>query len=144
MPELSDFEGRWRIARRIEDALAGATGLFDGIAMFTRVEAGLLYEEAGELRLPDQAGMRATRRYLWREAQGGVDVCFEDGSDFHHIDLGRNVVTAWHDCLPDLYEVSYNFSHWPDWRAIWRVRGPKKDYTLITDYRRHTRDEESP
>ena len=43
---------------------------------------------------------------------------------------------AWHDCLPDFYEVSYNFTHWPEWRSIWRVRGPKKDYTMISDYRR--------
>ncbi len=145
MPELNDFEGRWRMVRRIEDmrgkAGAGSDGLFDGIACFTAISGGLAYAEAGELRLPDQMGLRATRRYLWRAgAAGGVDVCFEDGSDFHHIDLNRKVATAWHECLPNFYEVSYNFSRWiderPGWRAIWRVRGPEKDYTMITDYLR--------
>lgn len=141
MPELNDFEGRWRMTRRIEDARAGGgSGLFDGIAVFAPVGGGLAYAEAGELRLPDQAGLRAERRYLWRAAGAGVDVCFEDGSDFHHINLSRKVATAWHECLPDFYEVSYNFSHWtsrrPEWRAIWRVQGPAKDYTMITDYRR--------
>ena len=135
--KLSDFEGRWRIQRRIEDTRDGGTGTFDGIARYAPRTGGLEYEEAGELRLPDQGGFQASRRYLWLAAPGGgVDVCFVDGSDFHHIDLGRNVATAWHDCLPDTYEVSYNFTHWPNWRAIWRVRGPAKDYTMITDYAR--------
>ncbi len=131
-----DFEGRWRLSRRIEDAKAGSTGVFDGIAVFTRDAAGLTYEEAGELRLPDMAGIRASRRYLWRQSDAAIEVLFEDGRDFHRIDLTGNVATAWHDCLPDFYEVSYNFSHWPDWRAIWRVKGPRKDYTMISDYHR--------
>ena len=136
MRKLSDFKGRWRMTRRIEQAEAGGTGVFDGVAVFTFVNAALAYEEAGELRLPAQSGMAATRRYLWRAAGDGVDVCFEDGSDFHHINLHEQVATAWHECHPDRYEVSYNFTHWPDWRAIWRVVGPAKDYTMITDYRR--------
>ena len=35
MPKLGDFEGRWRIARRIEDHWMGTTGLFEGVARFT-------------------------------------------------------------------------------------------------------------
>ncbi len=122
--------------RRIGDAKAGGTGVFDGVAVLTSVNGGLHYAESGELRLPAQSGMAAAREYLWRDAGGGVDVQFADGSDFHHINLEVTVATAWHDCHPDFYEVSYNFVHWPDWRAIWRVRGPAKDYTMITDYRR--------
>ena len=137
---LAEFAGRWRLQRRIESVRKGGSGLFDGRAVFTATDNGagpaLAYEEAGELRLPGQGGFEATRRYLWCAVAGGVDVCFADGSDFHHFALGQPVVTAWHDCLPDLYEVSYNFTHWPDWRVIWRVRGPRKDYTMITDYRR--------
>ena len=137
---LQDFAGRWRMRRRIEGrvgaAKAGSSASFDGIATFTPTKGGLEYAEAGELRLPEQGRFHATRRYLWRPVAGGVDVCFADGSDFHHFDLGLPVVCAWHDCLPDVYEVSYNFTHWPDWRAIWRVQGPHKDYTTITDYLR--------
>nr|WP_275116135.1 DUF6314 family protein [Aliiroseovarius subalbicans] len=133
---MMDFEGRWRLSRRIEDAKTGGTGLFEGVAVFTREGAGLAYEEAGELRLPDGPGMAATRRYTWRPGDGAIDVMFDDGRDFHRIALDQPVVTAFHDCPPDFYEVSYNFTHWPDWRAIWRVTGPRKDYTMISDYRR--------
>lgn len=133
---LSDFEGRWRITRRIEDAKAGGTGVFEGMAVYAPDGDGLRYDEVGELRLPDGPGMKATRRYLWREGDGALEVFFEDGRDFHRIDLSAPVATAFHDCPPDWYEVSYNFTHWPEWRAIWRVRGPRKDYTMISDYRR--------
>lgn len=148
--QLADFEGRWRMTRRIESAQGGQAGLFQGIACFTPLKDGLgkdglgkdglgkdalAYEEAGELRLPDQGGLQAKRRYIWQKgASGGIDVVFEDGSDFHHIDLSSPVATAWYDCLPDFYEVSYTFIRWPDWRVIWRVKGLKKEYTMITDY----------
>jgi hypothetical protein len=139
MRKLSDFIGRWRIERRIEDRHMAGTGLFEGAALFVADGQGLAYEEAGELRLPAGAGMKSTRRYLWRQdAPEAIDVLFEDGSDFHRIETGREVVTAWHDCMPDTYEVSYNFSRFrdetPSWRAIWQVTGPRKDYTMITDY----------
>ncbi|MBT2130719.1 DUF6314 family protein [Aliiroseovarius lamellibrachiae] len=142
---LTDFQGRWRMSRRIEDANAGSTGRFEGVAVFTPTPNGLIYDEAGELRLPSgparqtgQAGLHATRRYLWQQDddydQGGVLVQFADGRDFHRINLGQDTSTAFHDCPPDQYEVSYTFTRWPDWRATWRVYGPKKNYMMFTDY----------
>ena len=79
--------------------------------------------------------MAASRRFLWRAEGDGIEVLYEDGAPFHRIGPGR-VVQAWHACVHDDYEVSYNFTHWPDWRMIWRVRGPRKDYTSITDFSR--------
>lgn len=136
MPELAEFEGIWRITRRIEDNLAAQTGHFEGIARLTPDGAGgMAYHEVGELRLPKAASFAATRDYIWTPADdGGIDVLYEDGRDFHHIAPGLEVVQAWHDCIPDSYEVTYNFTHWPRWRAIWRVTGPRKDYTSITDF----------
>ncbi|MGV6812543.1 MAG: DUF6314 family protein [Brevirhabdus sp.] len=137
MPSFQDFEGRWHLWRRIDHAAAGATGVFEGMASLHRNGQQMVYEEAGELRLEQGPGMKATRRYLWRVGEGGlIEVFFEDGRDFHRFDPQAGVVSAWHDCPPDLYEVSYNFARWPDWQATWRVKGPRKDYTMITDYRR--------
>jgi len=137
LPSLQDFKGRWHLSRRINDSTAGGTGLFEGIATLRPDGQGMIYEEAGELRLEGVSGMKATRRYLWREGESGlVEVFFDDGRDFHRFDPEGGVVSAWHDCPPDLYEVSYNFTRWPEWQATWRVKGPRKDYTMITDYRR--------
>ncbi len=140
MRQLVDFEGRWHLTRRIEDARAGSTGSFEGIASFTPDDDGLIYEEVGELRLPQgpngRSSFQATRRYLWRAEEDGLLVLFDDGRDFHRIGLVGDAATGFHHCPPDDYEVSYNFARWPDWRAIWRVSGPRKDYMMITDYRR--------
>jgi len=135
MPRLAAFEGRWRIARRIEDEWSGVTGLFEGIARFTPDGLGLAYHEMGELKLPQEAPLAATRRYLWREDAAGIDVLYEDGRPFHRIATDRRISWDQHDCAPDSYEVTYTFAHWPEWRMIWKVRGPRKDYVSITDYR---------
>lgn len=136
MPQLSDFEGRWRVARRIEDHWMGTTGLFDGVARFVAEAGGLAYREVGELRLPQEPPMTAQRAYFWRDDGDGIAVSFDDGRPFHRIAAGARVVQDWHDCPPDTYDVSYNFTHWPRWRMIWRVQGPRKDYTSITDFSR--------
>jgi hypothetical protein len=137
VPRFWDFEGRWRLSRRIENARAPGGGLFEGVAVFTRSGGGLVYEESGELRLPDRPGFAATRRYLWRDdGAGGAEVSFEDGRDFHRVDLSGTVSAAWHDCPPDAYEVSYDFTRWPEWQTVWRVKGPRKDYTMYSQYRR--------
>ncbi|RME14657.1 MAG: trigger factor [Alphaproteobacteria bacterium] len=136
MPHLFEFEGRWRIARRIEDHWMGRTGLFEGVARFHPDGAGLVLDEVGELRLPQEVPMVARRRYLWREEGDALAVLYEDGSPFHRIAHGAPVVQAWHGCDPDDYEVTYNFTRWPAWRMVWRVRGPRKDYTSISDFTR--------
>lgn len=146
---LSDFKGRWHLTRHIEDARAGRTGTFEGAASFTPAApgqvngmtgAGLIYDEVGELRLPDgptgATAMQASRRYLWLADPDGLRVLFSDGRDFHRIGVSDDTATGFHHCPPDDYEVSYNFSRWPDWRTTWRVSGPRKDYVMITDYRR--------
>ncbi|GKY87783.1 DUF6314 family protein [Sinisalibacter aestuarii] len=135
MPTLADFEGRWRIARRIEDAWMGTTGLYEGVARFSPDGEGLLYSEVGELKLPQEAPMTARRKFLWRaEEDGGICVLYDDGRPFHKIAAAARVAQDWHDCPPDTYDVTYNFTHWPRWRMIWKVRGPRKDYVSISDF----------
>jgi len=133
MPELEDFTGAWRLSRVIEDARAGQIVHLEGRALFTPDEAGLVCEESGKLQLPGQAPLQATRRFLWRRAEGGIAVHFEDGRFFHLIGPGLNP-EAMHDCPPDLYRVAYDFSRWPDWSTRWRVEGPRKDYAMRSTY----------
>ncbi|TCP25504.1 DUF6314 family protein [Rhodovulum adriaticum] len=133
MPELAEFAGRWAVARRIEDRRAGQVVHFTGWAAFRPDAAGLIYDEEGTLDVPGQAPMAATRRYLWQSAPGGIDVFFADGRFFHAIAPGHTPC-ARHDCPPDTYDVSYDFTAWPTWRAVWNVIGPRKDYRMITDY----------
>ncbi|MDJ0860279.1 MAG: DUF6314 family protein [Dinoroseobacter sp.] len=130
---LADFEGRWYVTRRIEDR-RGPEGRFEGAADFTRTADGLTYSETGQLSAGGQS-FAATRRYLWREASDQIEVLFEDGRPFHVFALNAQPSAA-HDCAPDRYDVAYDFRKWPTWRAVWDVHGPRKDYRMVTEYRR--------
>lgn len=133
---LADFEGVWQIERRVVEA-GGAEARFRGSARFAPDGEGLTYAETGELRLAGQAPVRAERRYLWRPApEGAIDVLFADGRPFHRIAPGVPDPSDRHLCSPDLYEVCYGFGRWPEWSAVWRVTGPRKNYWMVSDYRR--------
>lgn len=131
---LWSFEGTWRLTRVIEDRAGPASGRLEGRATFRRMDPGLSYDEDGLLTLGDVTVIRARRRYLWALEDGCVAVRFEDGRAFHRFGLGQPEPEASHFCSPDLYHVSYDFTRWPIWRAHWRVEGPKKDYTLLSEY----------
>ena len=128
VPELSEFEGRWTLRRVIEDRRAGQTGRFAGAAVFAPVQGGLSYAERGRLELGG-ACFEAERRYDWRAEDGGIGVWFDDGRFFHRIGA-----QAAHWCDPDDYRGVYDFTDWPRWRAVWTVSGPRKDYTMTSDY----------
>lgn len=134
--ELAAFEGLWTLSRVIEDFRASARGVFRGRAWLTRCPEGLDYREEGELILGAGPAMTASRRYLWRAGPGGIMVDFADGRFFHAFDPCTPAPEAAHFCDPDHYAARYDFARWPEWRAQWRVTGPRKDYRMISDYRR--------
>lgn len=132
-PGLADFAGCWRLARRIEDARGALVGRLEGEARLAPDGAGLTYEEEGQLALPGSAPVAASRRYLWRHDPGGIAVLFADERPFHLIAPGVGP-EAEHLCGADLYRVGYDFSRWPEWVAVWRVTGPRKDYRMTSRY----------
>jgi hypothetical protein len=131
---LQTLEGRWRLSRVIRNA-DGSEARLSGVTVFRRDGEGLVQEEEGWLTLPGGAApLRATRRYLWTEGAGGLEVRFGDGRPFHAVPLGVARPEATHDCAPDVYRVAYDFADWPRWRAVWRVTGPRKNYVMTSDY----------
>jgi len=131
--ELSDFEGRWRLSRVIRPA-QGPEARFEGMAVWRPARGGMAYEERGTLHLEGQREMQAERRYFWDRS---LDVYFDDGRFFHRVPASGG--TAHHWCDPDQYDVTYDFSGWPAFEAVWCVKGPRKDYEMIS---RYTRPEE--
>ncbi len=130
-----DFAGRWSVIRTIADAYGAQAGRFAGEAVLTpEGESGLVYVEEGVLRMADGPSMTATRTYLWAFDEGGVAVQFADGRAFHRFAPGEAAVEAEHLCAADVYQVTYDFSAWPDWQVRWQVSGPRKDYTMLSRY----------
>ncbi|MEM9582452.1 MAG: DUF6314 family protein [Pseudomonadota bacterium] len=137
MPDLEQFNGRWALTRVIKDRLTETEGRLSGQATFTAQEDGAyLYLEEGELNYGDQTPMAASRKYIWRQKEKGIAIQFEDGRDFHMIEADKLMPDAMHHCDPDMYHVSYDFTSWPNWRAAWRVVGPRKDYRMMSSYAR--------
>jgi hypothetical protein len=135
---LAQLAGRWTLLREIEDRRAGVSGRFEGVAEFAPGPGPgeMRYREEGALHLPGQPALVAERRYRWRADGDRVIVEFDDGRPFHAFDARLPRPGAGHDCPPDRYEVTYDFAPWPEWRAVWAVRGPRKAYTLRGLYRR--------
>lgn len=123
---FTDFIGRWQIARQITQA-DGGRARFDGIAEWAPDGA---YVERGQLDM-GTAQFTAERRYRWTEA---LDVFFDDGRFFHSVPRCGGDAAHW--CDPDQYDVHYDFSRWPEWTARWQVKGPRKDYVMVSTYRR--------
>ncbi len=133
VPCLADFVGCWRIAREIEDRLSATTGRFQGTAEFVPAAEGLAYREQGVLTLGDATPLTAERCYLWRAGpEGRIIVDHGDGRPFH--DFHPAGPDARHLCGADDYAVRYDFGDWPCWRADWTVRGPRKDYRMVSHY----------
>jgi len=120
----------------IDDHRADTTARLTGEARIARSGVTLVYDETGTLHLPGQATpLHATRRYLMARSGRELVVRFVDGRPFHRIDLTDATPTARHACDPDEYAVTYDFSNWPDWSTVWTVTGPRKDYTMTSQYR---------
>ena len=120
------------MTRTIEHA-DGRVDRLTGRCRFTRSVPRLLQDEEGWLETAE-GRFQASRRYVWGEKPGRLEVHFHDMRPFHSIPLGVAHPETVHLCRPDRYEVVYDFSNWPDWRTVWTVEGPRKSYRMETSY----------
>ncbi|WP_284154911.1 DUF6314 family protein [Algicella marina] len=128
---ITDLHGSWRLRRRVRDAFAGQHATFEGSATFTRAGANWLYRETGTLS-HSGGQFQASRQYLFDARPNGVAVSFDDGRPFHEFSWVAPI--ARHDCSPDRYHVAYRFSDWPRWSVGYCVCGPRKSYTISSEY----------
>ena len=136
---LDDFAGRWTLTRKIIQR-NGDVFTFSGEAEFSSLEgsvqkekSGLAYYEKGEVTAPNESVMLAERRYFWQQPQTGLfEVLFDDKRYFHSFSATNP--NAEHLCGDDNYVVRYDFTAWPVWRSTWQVIGPRKDYTMVSEY----------
>lgn len=134
--KAGDFAGRWAITREIVDRRQKQTGEFEGEAVLTIGPAPdhMSYFERGDIRLGDGPQLEATRAYTWVFTGDKVDVSFTDGRAFHSFRPKGHCAGTEHPCGSDLYQVEYDFTRWPVWRATWKVKGARKDYTSVSEY----------
>jgi hypothetical protein len=125
---LSDFAGTWQLTREISQ-VGAPTATFSGQAVWSSDGEGLSYVERGTLSIQGQTPMTAERRYRW---DADLNIYFDDGRFFHQVPVHGGEAGHW--CDPDQYDVVYDFADWPVWTCRWQVKGPRKDYVLISKY----------
>lgn len=131
---LDDFIGTWRLNRQISQP-NGESFSFSGQATFTWRINQVVYQESGKMRAPNGQVLEADRVYVWQPAPGNrIDVLFDDQRFFHT--FCAREPHAEHLCGDDHYVVDYEFAQWPQWQSTWRVTGPRKDYTMVSCYKR--------
>jgi hypothetical protein len=134
---LAFLAGPWRIERRITDHALGVSGSFTGLARWVPsaaelIYAELAYTEQGELSFNGHRGP-ASRSLIYRgRPDGTADVLFGDGRYFYHLDPRAGRWQARHDCGRDVYELSARRLGAASFEEHWRVRGPGKDYEIMT------------
>ncbi|MEM9425336.1 MAG: DUF6314 family protein [Pseudomonadota bacterium] len=129
---LFALAGGWELQRVITHD-DGRTDRLTGTCRFTRSGPRLLQDEDGWLETT-QGRFQASRRYVWGENNGRVEVFFADMRPFHSIPLGEAKPETVHLCPPDRYHVAYDFTAWPQWSTVWTVEGPRKDYVMKTRF----------
>ena len=132
-PTLEEFAGEWTLRRMIMDRLSGRTARFAGTARYASAAEGLRCVEEGRLIWPGIAPLSGRRVCIWRAEGDGIAVEFEDGRPFHRF-VPAGTADAVHECAPDLYRARYDFVNWPKWGVRWSVRGPRKDYVMVSRY----------
>lgn len=125
---LFSFVGRWSLTREIRHA-DGRIDRMTGTCTFARSGPQVLQDEEGWLET-GSGRFRASRRYVWKEARGQLNVHFADMRPFHSIPLGVLRPETVHLCAPDRYQVAYDFANWPVWCSVWTVEGPRKAYEM--------------
>lgn len=130
--------GLWSLTRRI----AGIARM-QGEARISLIEGDTLhYFEQGCLSLNDGQRFTASRSYLFRARPQGFAVHFDQPTKglFQEVSLTANsggilAATAMHLCPPDRYASRYNFLPNGSFVIAHRVKGPRKDFCLVSRYR---------
>jgi hypothetical protein len=130
--------GLWVFERTVE-----GYGTMNGSAEITPIDQDwLAYREQGQFRLLNGQELGTQREYLFAVRPDGFNVFFKENPPrlFQEVMLSPRgdalSASAAHQCSNDLYASVYQFL--PDGAFVIRhaAKGPRKNYTMVTIYRR--------
>jgi hypothetical protein len=133
--------GRWNFVREVSRQASMV-----GRATIALVEEGTaLYEETARVTLANGQTLNARQRYLYQRSAhpvNGFDILFESTQNlfqslkFSHVGDGRLAASASHLCQADSYFSEYELVGEDRFYVQHTVRGPEKDYVVLTTYLR--------
>lgn len=129
------LKGRWTQRRTIKPG-----GHYTGFAQFEMVDdTTLTYHEEGTLTTDTGYCNIVHRDYVFKREGDGIAVYFAETPLrlFHHLTFDSQAMAkAEHACDPDHYTSLYHFTDATHLTITHQVRGPRKDYTMVTHYAR--------
>lgn len=133
------LEGKWTFARTIS-----GQGTVKGIATFQKkpyLNDALFYREEGVFTSNEGKVLQAYRDYVYRydAKEDSISVYFAEEPErfFQRLEFSKNWTSAkaLHCCGQDTYDATYEF-HLPEkFFLTYFVKGPKKDYTIETEFK---------
>lgn len=147
-----NLNNTWNFQRRIDSKTkALPSGTVRGQATISLVSDNfLLYQEEGTFKTKQQNEFKVGQRYAYCLQKGPEIIkCFVDENNktrlFYALVFsleadGSLSATGTHLCGMDHYQASYAFPKsegFSDFSLSYRVKGPTKDYCLITKYLLH-------
>lgn len=127
-----DLVGTWRLSRIVDDRVAGERLTVTGRTVLSAEDADRVrWREEGTLLRRGSSVEVSRTLFVVRRAAEAWWVVFEDGRDFHPWAPGEPVV---HPCGADSYRGLVDTAGLPErWAVTWEVRGPGKDYTMVSE-----------
>lgn len=134
---FSSLGGEWILTRSVS---SGET--LEGALEFISIDqSAFRVVEVGELRISDGNLISATRQWIWKFSDDGLQIFFDEEPLrlYHQLrpteSGGTWTAEGYHDCAPDIYSGEYRFSL-NKITIRQDVMGPRKDYQIISNYSR--------
>ncbi|MBS0603935.1 MAG: hypothetical protein JSS60_02740 [Verrucomicrobia bacterium] len=133
------LEGRWTLSRFIS-----GHGKMEGTATFKKNSSDntcLHYREEGVFIGDNGKANNVFREYYYRLSNDTISVLFSKKPEklFHILsfaDTSPITATASHLCECDNYDAIYTFATPDEFTLFYSVKGPKKDYSIQTVFKR--------
>lgn len=140
------FHGAWSLNRTIL-----GVGSMKGEAIFENLSQiisshDILYKEDGIFHLDNVTKLNTHKEYIYSFENEQLGVYFVECNKrdrlFHLLDFKEDnriylTATAIHHCDPDVYDVKYEIYNSDEFKIVYKVNGPMKDYVSQTYFKRN-------
>ncbi|KAK5579355.1 hypothetical protein RB653_009037 [Dictyostelium firmibasis] len=115
------------------------TSIVTGTASFNQLEDefSYQYQEEGILKQPDNTEFNVSQRYIYRFKDDIITVYFDEKPErlFHTLNFDNSSLAKGHHlCGKDTYDSIYQFVSPKEFKLIYSVLGPKKNYKITTTF----------
>lgn len=132
------MQGVWRINRIIIHKVPLESYEGSGFAEFSLLGDGaLLYHEKIKLKnLETQIEVTGYQKYKYNYNPDKDEIVkyFNDGRLFYALEQNNESAFGKHLCGQDNYQANYQFKSEENFLLYYEIKGPKKNYTISTEY----------